>query len=104
MMESFITKNGKKMRRGYTTGSCAAAAAGAAAWMLLENRTLHTIQLKTPGGVALTLPVENIARRENTVSCAVQKDSGDDPDVTNGALIYSEVTLTDEEEKARGGR
>ncbi len=92
MMESFITKNGKKMRRGYTTGSCAAAAAGAAAWMLLENRTLHTIQLKTPGGVALTLPVENIARRENTVSCAVKKDSGDDPDVTNGILIYAEVT------------
>ena len=94
MMESFITKNGKKMRRGYTTGSCAAAAAGAAAWMLLENRTLHTIQLKTPGGVALTLPVENIARRENTVSCAVQKDSGDDPDVTGGIFIFAEVEKT----------
>ena len=94
MMESFITKNGKKMRRGFTTGSCAAAAAGAAAWMLLENRTLHTIQLKTPGGVALTLPVENIARRENTVSCAVQKDSGDDPDVTGGIFIFAEVAKT----------
>ena len=91
MMDSFITKNGKKLRRGYTTGSCAAAAAGAAAWMLLENRELPSVCLKTPAGMALTLPVRDIVRSQEAVSCAVQKDSGDDPDVTNGILIYAKV-------------
>ena len=39
----------------------------------------------------------DITIEKDRVSCAIRKDSGDDPDVTNGALIYSEVTLTDEE-------
>ncbi|MBR2591121.1 MAG: cobalamin biosynthesis protein CbiD [Clostridia bacterium] len=91
MMDSFITKNGKKMRRGFTTGSCAAAAAGAAAFMLLEKTELQSIYLKTPAGMELTLPVQDIVRAEDFVSCAVVKDSGDDPDVTNGIAIYAKV-------------
>ena len=99
MMDSFITKNGKKMRRGYTTGSCAAAAAGAAALMLLENRELPTMYLKTPAGMELTLPVLDIVRTQGSVSCAVQKDSGDDPDVTNGIAIYANVEKTEGERR-----
>ncbi len=91
-MEEFIEKDGKKLRFGYTTGSCAAAAAKAAAWMLLTGQRKETISLITPKGVALTLPVLDIAMEENRVSCAIRKDSGDDPDVTNGTLIYAEVT------------
>lgn len=91
-MEEFIEKDGKKLRFGYTTGSCAAAAAKAAAWMLLTRQRKETISLITPKGVALTLPVLDIAMEENRVSCAIRKDSGDDPDVTNGTLIYAEVT------------
>ena len=90
-MESFITKNGKKLRRGYTTGSCAAAAAGAAALMLLEDRELKTMYLKTPAGTELTLPVKDTVRTADFVSCAIIKDSGDDPDVTNGIAIYAKV-------------
>lgn len=91
-MEEFIEKDGKKLRFGYTTGSCAAAAAKAAAWMLLTGQRKKTISLITPKGVALTLPVLDITMEETRVSCAIRKDSGDDPDVTNGALVYAEVT------------
>ena len=94
MMDSFITKDGKKMRRGYTTGSCAAAAAKAAAIMLLEETALKSVWLLTPAGVGLTLEVREIERGDDFVSCGIVKDSGDDPDVTNGMTVYAKVTKT----------
>ncbi|MBQ9717356.1 MAG: cobalamin biosynthesis protein CbiD [Clostridia bacterium] len=96
MMDSFITKDGKKLRRGYTTGSCAAAASKAAAIMLLGGKMLETVYLMTPRGIGLTLTVQEIERKENSVSCGIIKDSGDDPDVTNGMTVYSLVEKTDE--------
>ena len=81
----------KKMRTGYTTGSCAAAAAKAAARMLLSGERVQQVRLMTPKGVGLDLEVENIRRQQNGVRCAVRKDSGDDPDVTNGIYVFAEV-------------
>lgn len=81
----------KKMRTGYTTGSCAAAAAKAAACMLLSGEVIQQVRLMTPKGVELDLEVEQIERRQHGVRCAVRKDSGDDPDVTNGIYVYAEV-------------
>ena len=95
-MEEYIEKEGKKLRFGYTTGSCAAAAAKAAAWMLLTGQRKETISLITPKGVTLTLAVEDISMGPDRVSCAIRKDSGDDPDVTNGCLIFAEVTTKEE--------
>ena len=95
-MEEYIIKDGKRLRLGYTTGSCAAAAAKAAAWMLLTGQKKEEISLITPKGVALSLPVLDISMEENRVSCAIRKDSGDDPDVTNGTLVYAEVTAKEE--------
>ena len=95
-MESYIEKDGKKLRFGYTTGSCAAAAAKAAAWMLLTGQIKEEISLITPKGVTLTLAVEDISMGPDRVSCAIRKDSGDDPDVTNGTLVYAEVTAKEE--------
>ena len=95
-MDSFITKDGKKLRRGYTTGTCAAAAAKAAAIMLLEERELNSVWLLTPGGVELTLEVRDTVRGPASVSCGIVKDSGDDPDVTNGMTVYAKVTKTAE--------
>ena len=95
-MEEFIEKDGKKLRFGYTTGSCAAAAAKAAAWMLLTGQKKETISLTTPKGVTLTLAVEDISMGPDRVRCAIRKDSGDDPDVTNGCLIFAEVTRKEE--------
>lgn len=87
----YVIKNNKKMRLGYTTGSCAAGAASGAARMLLEGRELSTVELLTPKGILLNLELLDIRREENKVSCAVRKDGGDDPDTTNGILVYASV-------------
>ena len=93
-MDSFITKDGRRLRRGFTTGTCAAAASKAAAVMLLTGRELHSVCLVTPAGIGLDLPLENVERGDGFASCAVRKDSGDDPDVTNGLLVYARVEKT----------
>ena len=94
-MEEYIIKDGKKLRLGYTTGSCAAAAAKAAAFMLLTGRRKDTIDLLTPKGIRLHLTVEEIKITSSEVSCAIRKDSGDDPDATRGTLIFACVRKTD---------
>ncbi len=86
-MEQYQYVGPKKLRCGYTTGSCAAAAAQAAVCMLLGAADILQVQLTTPKGVVLQLEILNICRRQGSVSCMVQKDSGDDPDSTNGVLV-----------------
>lgn len=95
IMNEYVYKDGKKLRLGYTTGSCAAAAAKAAAWMLLSGRRKGSIHLKTPKGIELDLNIFDIDIKENYVSCAVIKDSGDDPDITKGIYVYAEVSFAD---------
>lgn len=92
MLERYVYKNQKKLRCGYTTGTCACAAAKAAAQMLLSGKDVLEVNVETPMGVHLQLPVEKIVRGVESVSCAIKKDSGDDPDVTNGIYIYAEVS------------
>ncbi len=87
-----VWKNQKELRCGYTTGSCAAAAAKAAAAMLFSGEEVRQVSLMTPKGIELYLEVEEIQRENEAVSCAIQKDSGDDPDVTNGIFVYAKVT------------
>lgn len=83
------------MQYGFTTGSCAAAAAKAAAYMLLTGKEKTEITIKTPKGILYRAKISDIAREENAVSCAVEKDGGDDPDVTTGAWIYARVSFAD---------
>ena len=87
----------KKLRSGFTTGSCAAAAAKAAAWMLLTGTEKTNISIITPKGAAFDADILDIQKTADSVKCAVRKDGGDDPDVTTGALIYAEVRLSEEE-------
>ena len=94
-MKEFIIRDGKKLRLGYTTGSCAAAAAKAAAWMLLSGSKKESIRLLTPKGMELALAVEDIYLSPDCVRCAIRKDSGDDPDITRDTLIYAEVRKTE---------
>ena len=104
-LNEYIEKGGQKLRLGYTTGSCAAAAAKAAALMLLTGQRVLQVQLKTPKGLDLILEIEDICfwNEKNAVSnscphavsCAVRKDSGDDPDITNHALIYAKAARSD---------
>ena len=95
LMEEYIVKDGKKLRLGYTTGSCAAAASKAAAWMLLTGKRKEQIRINTPKGITLNLDVQQISMEDDVVSCAIKKDSGDDPDVTKGTLIYAQVSFSD---------
>ena len=92
MEHSVVVSQGKLMRRGYTTGSCAAAASKAAAVMLLSGEETDTIKLDTPKGITLTLEVLDILRGPGFARCAIRKDSGDDPDDTNGTLVYATVS------------
>lgn len=87
----YVIKNNKKLRYGYTTGSCAAAAAKAAARMLLTGEKVENIDLMTPKGILLHLEILDIHQGTEEVSCAVRKDGGDDPDATHGLLVYAAV-------------
>lgn len=92
MLEEYVYKNNKKLRCGYTTGSCSAGAAKAAALMLLTGKKIGEISLLTPKGIPLTLLVDKIEIGKNQVSCAIKKDSGDDADVTNGIWVHALVS------------
>lgn len=90
-MNEYIIKEQKRLRYGYTTGSCATAAAKAATRMLLEQKNVDMVSLMTPKGILLRLEVKEAAYNENIASCGIKKDSGDDPDATNGIMVYASV-------------
>ncbi len=81
------------MRYGFTTGSCAAAAAKAAAYMLLLGKEKENITIMTPKGIPYHAQILDRVRQETSVSCAVRKDGGDDPDITTGCLVFAKVTM-----------
>ena len=85
------------MRRGFTTGSCAAAAAKAAAYMLLSGRLKTRIDIATPGGETFNAELVAIERGAEEVRCGVVKDGGDDPDVTTGSVVVAAVRFGDAE-------
>ncbi|POP34492.1 cobalamin biosynthesis protein CbiD [Lactonifactor longoviformis] len=87
----YIVKNNKKMRYGYTTGSCAAAAAKGAARMLLSQEQVEEADLMTPKGILLHLLLMDIRWNKEKAECCVQKYAGDDPDATDGMHIYATV-------------
>lgn len=89
--EHYVMAGGKRLRRGYTTGTCAALAAAGAAKLLLEGEAPQLLKLMTPAG----LPVEvepRVCRMEGEAAlCLVEKDGGDDIDATAGLLIGARV-------------
>lgn len=103
MENTYIYKQQKKLRCGYTTGTCAAAASMAAAAMLLGEEAVEQVSVETPGGVRFLLSVEEIRRASGWVSCAVRKDGGDDPDVTHGMQICARVGVAPPEPETPGG-
>lgn len=102
-LEEYIYKGSQKMRCGYTTGSCAAAAAKAAAEMLLTGRVLTAAEILTPKGIVIRPDIIEPVITEKMASCAVEKDSGDDPDVTNGVKVFAAVALATKGVKIKGG-
>ena len=93
-LEQYISVGQKRLRCGYTTGTCAAAAARGAAEYLLTGRCPTAVEVMTPAGVLVRADLEEAAAGENWAVCAVRKDGGDDPDVTDGALVYARVEKT----------
>ena len=86
-MEEYVIKNQKKLRLGITTGTCSAAAAQAASMQLLLGVESHAVTLRTPKGMTVSVPVYLMEADADRVSYKVVKDSGDDPDVTNGTDV-----------------
>lgn len=90
----YVIRGNKKMRFGYTTGSCAAAACKGATEILLGGKLQETVTLMTPKEILLTLELKDIQIETDKVTCAIRKDAGDDPDTTNGILVYATVEKT----------
>ena len=88
-MDTFVYKDHKKLRCGYTTGTCAALAAQGAVRFLLTGSWKETEEIMTPKGVPVCVSLEEKTSGDSWAECAVRKDAGDDYDVTNGILVYA---------------
>ena len=95
--EEYVYSGTERLRRGYTTGTCAALAARAAAIALLSGEVPDSVSLMTPKGIRVTVEVHDsvLGQGVRRATCSVVKDAGDDYDVTNGAEVRSTVTLSD---------
>ena len=94
-MENYVYFQGKKLRCGYTTGTCATAATKVAILVLLKKikKDEKFVKLKVPAGETLTIPIEKIEIYKDFTKVTILKDGGDDPDVTHGAEIVSKVSF-----------
>ena len=101
--ERYVRCGAKRLRRGYTTGTCAALAAAGAAELLLTGRAPEKLSLLTPGGLRVELRPEGLTMDGESAVCAVRKDAGDDPDVTDGILITARVSRRERGIKLEAG-
>lgn len=83
----------RALRRGWTTGACAAAACRAAYTALLTGNFPDPVEIGLPGGQRPRFALAVQERRGTVARAGVVKDAGDDPDVTHGALVLAEVSL-----------
>ena len=102
-MNKYIIKGGKPLRLGYTTGSCATAAAVASAHMLLAGKMMDTVAIALPSGEKAVFCIDNPIVTDDMASCSVKKDAGDDPDVTDGLDIVAQCELSPSGLHIRGG-
>jgi len=87
-----VIQGQKSLKRGYTTGSCSAAATKAALVMMMSGERCDTVRIGTPKGIELNLEVHNQEYSADEAFCSIIKDGGDDPDATHGLHILSRVT------------
>ena len=84
--------NKPRLRTGFTTGTCAAAAVRGAASLLFWGVRLPLIPVTLPGGREVALPPHRLRKTRPGSFCSVVKDAGDDPDVTDGAVITASLS------------
>lgn len=101
-MLDYIQKNGRVLRRGYTTGTCAAGAAKAAVAMLFSGKRIEEVEVVLPVGEKAVLKIVD-AEINNYAQCCIVKDAGDDPDVTDGAKICARAEKIERSVVIRGG-
>lgn len=92
-MEKYVYVDGKKYRRGFTTGTCAAAASKAAAYILFTGKKIDKICVDTPKYPDVCLNIERISMDEGAASVSIIKDGGDDIDATHGMEICSRIEI-----------
>ena len=102
-LEEYIYHGKKRLRCGYTTGSCAAIASKAAVKMLLTSENVNETEIMTPKGILVKTEILNPEITETYALCAVKKDSGDDPDITDGILIYAKAEKIENGIETDGG-
>lgn len=102
-MEYYVYTNGKKLRCGFTTGSCATLAAKAAAIMLLSKEKVQFSEILTPKGIKVKVDIVDVQIHDNYIQCGVIKDAGDDIDATDKALICAKVSLCEKGIHIKGG-
>ncbi len=111
-LEKYVVKDGKKLRYGYTTGSCAAAASKAAVLLLNGELDRDYITISVPKGFEIEIDIESIELKSSENSAgkndfaivSVIKDAGDDPDVTNEIEIFAKASRrSDGEIHIKGG-
>lgn len=92
--EHYISVGRQRLRCGYTTGTCAAAAARGAAELLLGGGRPSAVRIETPSGLPVDAELLDFDSGPGWASCSVCKDGGDDPDATHGTLICARVERT----------
>ncbi|HZK17902.1 MAG TPA: cobyrinate a,c-diamide synthase, partial [Clostridia bacterium] len=81
----------KRLRSGFTTGACAAAATRAALQAVINKKHCKTVTINLPQGGTIRIPIKNIVVSEDVATAEVVKDAGDDLDVTNGMSVFARV-------------
>lgn len=89
--EHYIRSGTRKLRMGYTTGTCAALAASGAVQLLLTGNIPVSVSVMTGKGILVEVPLDAAGQDTDSAWCAVKKDGGDDVDVTDGLLIRASV-------------
>lgn len=102
-MERYIRSGQRHLRCGYTTGTCAALAASGAAQLLLTSQALRTLSIRTPKGWTVEVTPRFCVLEQGAARCGVEKDAGDDPDVTNGCMVVAEARRIDSGISIDGG-
>ena len=89
----------KILRSGYTTGACAAAGVKAALILMTSRQIVKSVDIAALDGTILTIPIKSIDDTDtDSIRVEVVKDSGDDPDITNGTSIFTTIKLIEGDE------
>ncbi len=84
----------KFLRGGYTTGACAAAGVKAALILIFEQKIVSEVEITALDGTILKIPVANVEKISDGVRAEIIKFSGDDPDITNGASVFTTIRIS----------